>query len=186
MNITRKERDELNALSQKVYGVSSRWKKILERQKIYNGHEVDAKATEKARKSAQAMLDIGIDNEEVRKMLEAEVKKPTFRSLTVAEVREALEQMSDAKDYAELPKEAAVKKAAEQFLRKSLRFEIALEVPKDQSEAFEENLRQIPKERADQLRRVVVEVAKPSVLTFNGLDFVAALVSLQSPEEASD
>lgn len=176
MNIPRKTRDRLNALSLKVYGVSSRWQKILERQKIYEGHKVDKKATEKAQLSAQKMLNIGIDNEEVREMLEAEVKIPVYRSLSIPEVLEAMESMSDSIDYSTLPEAQVLEKAVDQFMLKKLRYEIALEVPADKMETVNGYLVELPHETSEQLKKVISEkVENKSAIRLDGLEFVRTL-----------
>lgn len=177
-NISRKEREELNAMSLELFGVSSKWQKLLARQRIHYGWKVDERATEERQAQAKMLKASGVDSPEIEAALTSEVKTPLFRLHTLSEVKEAMRQALDANEYARLSPSEGAKKAAKQFIEKSLSVEISLLLSDEEKPIYENMLVDVPKELSDQFTKLVTNMVSKTAHNLSAVVFVETVLGL--------
>lgn len=182
MHPTKAQRDELQALSVKLFGASSRWQKLQRDTPVFSGYEPYGKSTkqyQEALRQHRADVASGEALSEFQPPMRA-----VYRSPTIEEVLTSLRYFSDKFDYERGHPEEVATKAAKEFVAKKLSVAIVLEVPEQEKEEFEKLVEEIGGDEANWIRHMlaqnVAQANQVGMVRVNGLLFAKNILQVKA------
>lgn len=169
MQPTKLQRDKLDSLSLKLFGIESRWRKVWEETKIFDKNVVIPNTSKEYKIAKAEALAGGYDFRAPQ--------YPIYRKPTFQETINSLQQFSDTRDYQTLKNDELVQKAASDFTANKLPVALSLIVEEDKKEEFTNLKGLVPSDRHQWIDKMVNADLPPGTgVAIDGVAFVKALI----------